>query len=79
MVVAEQPEGGGGAGGLTVTVTERWGELPPGPLHWNVKVVVCVSASERPLPESLPELDHGPPAIHSLAFVEPQVSVVRPL
>ena len=77
MVVGEQPEGGGGGGGLTDTVTERCGELPPGPLHWNVKVVVFVRASDNPLPERLPLLDHGPPEIHSVAFVEPQLRVVR--
>ncbi len=64
---------------MTETVTERSGEVPPGPVHWKVKVVALVSASERPLPERLPELDQGPPAEQLVAPVELQLRVVRPL
>lgn len=66
-----------GVGWATVTVTDWSGEVPPEPVHWKVKVVLEVSGSVRPLPESVPELDQGPPAVQLVAFVELQVSVER--
>jgi len=67
-----------GAGEPTVTVTDRSGEVPPGPVHWKVYVASAVSGSVSPLPERVPELDHGPPAVQLVASLEPQVSVERP-
>ena len=64
---------------VTFTVTEARGEVPPGPVHWNVKVVAEVRGSVRPEPERVPELLQGPPAVQEVAFVEDQVRVERPL
>ena len=50
------PEGGG----LTVIVTDCIGEVPPGPVDWNWKVVVEVKGLVNTLPEREPPLDHGP-------------------
>ncbi len=61
--------------GFTETVTETSDEVPPGPVHWKVKVVLTVRGPVNTLPESVPELDHGPPAVQLVASVEPQVSV----
>lgn len=61
----------------TVTVTDCTGVVPPGPVHWKVKVVSAVSGSVSPFPESVPWFDHGPPAVQLVALVEPQVSVER--
>ena len=48
-------------------------------VHWKVKVVSAFRALVSPLPESVPELDHGPPAVQLTASAgEPQVSVARP-
>jgi hypothetical protein len=66
-------------GAPTVTVTDCNAEVPPGPVHWKVKVVLEVRGFVRPLPESVPELDQGPPAVQLVAPVEPQVRVGRPL
>ena len=63
---------------FTFTVTEARGEVPPGPVHWKVKVVAEVSGSVRPEPERVPELLQGPPAVQEVAFVEDQVRVERP-
>lgn len=63
---------------LTRTVTDERGEVPPGPVHWNVNVVSEVRGSVRPLPERLPEFDHGPPAVQLVASVEDQSRVARP-
>ena len=38
-----------------------------------------VSGFVRPLPERVPELDHGPPAVQEVAPEEDQVRVERPL
>lgn len=74
VVVPEQE-----AAAPTDTVTDCSAEVPPGPVHWKVKVVFEVSGSVRPLPESVPELLHGPPAVQEVALVEDQVRVARPL
>lgn len=66
-----------GAG--TVTVTDSTGVVPPGPVHWKVKVVLEVKGLVNPLPESVPALDHGPPAVQLVALVELQVRVELPL
>lgn len=66
-------------GAVTFTVTEARGEVPPGPVHWKVKVVAEVSGLVRPLPERVPELLQGPPAVQEVALVEDQVRVERPL
>ena len=63
----------------TVTVTDCSAEVPPGPVHWKVKVVLVVRGLVRPLPLRVPELDQGPPAVQLEAPVEPQVRVGRPL
>lgn len=47
-------------------------------MHWNVNVVAALSGSVRPLPESVPEFDQGPPAVQLVALFEPQESVDRP-
>ena len=75
LIVVEVQE----AGAPTVTVTDCNAEVPPGPVHWKVKVVLEVRGLVRPLPESVPELDQGPPAVQLVAPVEPQVRVGRPL
>lgn len=62
-------------GAAIFTVTDCKGDVPPGPVHWNVKVVLVVRGFVRPLPESVPELVHGPPAVQDVAFVDDQVSV----
>ncbi len=62
----------------TFTVTDARGEVPPGPVHWKVKVVAEVRGLVRPLPERVLELDQGPPAVQEVAFVEDQVRVERP-
>ena len=67
------------AGAPTVTVTDCSAEVPPGPVHWKVKVVLEVRGLVRPLPESVLELDQGPPAVQLVAPVELQVRVARPL
>lgn len=59
----------------TATVTDCIGEVPPGPVHWNVKVVFVVRGLVKPLPPKLPEFDQGPPAVQLVAFVDVQVSV----
>ena len=64
---------------FTFTVTDARGEVPPGPVHWKVKVVAEVRGLVRPLPERVPELLQGPPAVQEVAFVEDQVRVERPL
>lgn len=56
-------------------MTDCSGEVPPGPVHRSVNVVSEVSGSVNPLPESVPELDHGPPAIQLFALVELHVRV----
>ena len=61
----------------TETVTDWSAEVPPAPEHWRVKVVFVVSGVVRPLPERLPEVDHGPPAVQEVASVEDQVRVER--
>lgn len=65
-------------GVATVTVTDCKGDVPPGPVHWNVNVVGPPIGFVRPLPESVPELVHGPPAVQEVAFVDDQVSVDCP-
>ena len=67
------------AGGFTETVTDCSGDVPPGPVHWKVKVPLVVRGLVNPLPESVPELDHAPPAVQLVAPVELQVRVERPL
>lgn len=63
---------------MTVTVTDWSGEVPPGPVHWKVKVVLEVRGSERPLPESVPELLQEPPAVQLVITPEElQVMVSR--
>ena len=62
----------------TFTVTDATGEVPPGPVHWKVKVVAEVRGLVRPLPERVPELLQGPPAVQEVALVEDQVRVERP-
>lgn len=63
---------------LTSTVTEESGEVPPGPVHWKVKVVFEVREPVRPLPESVPELDQFPlGAVQLVALAEDQVRVGR--
>lgn len=69
---------------LTFTVTACNGDVPPGPVHWNVNVVLEVSWSVSPLPFKLfptggVRFDQGPPAIQLVASVEDHVSVGRPL
>ncbi len=44
-----------------------------------MKVVLDVKELVNPLPERLPEFDHGPPAVQLVALVEDQVSVDWPL
>ena len=61
-----------------MTVADRSGDVPPGPVHWKVNVVLAERGSVRPLPERDPELDHGPPAVQLVAFVEPHESVDLP-
>ena len=43
--------------------------------HWKVNVVVPLIASVSPLPESVPEFVHGPPAVQLVAPLEPQEMV----
>jgi len=43
-----------------------------------VKVVLEVSGSVNPLPESVPEFDQGPPGVHEVTLADDQVSVERP-
>ena len=74
IVVAEQDDGG-----PTATFTELTGEEPPGPLHSKEKAVLAVRGSVSPLPESVPELDHGPLAVQLVALVELHVRVERSL
>ena len=62
----------------TPTVTDESGEVPPGPVHWKVKVVAEVNGFVRPLPERVPEFDQGPPAEQEVALVLDQVRVERP-
>ncbi len=62
-----------------MTVTDRRAEVCPLPVHWKVKVEVCVRASVNPLPESVPALDQLPlGAVQDVALDEPHVSVARP-
>ena len=68
----------GAEGEFTFTVTDARGEVPPGPVHWKVKVVAEVRGLVRPLPERVLELDQGPPAVQEVALVEDQVRVERP-
>ena len=67
----------------TPTVTDCCAVVCPFPVHWKVKVLVAVSALERPLPERVPSYVQGEPgepvAVQLAAFVELQVRVVRPL
>lgn len=63
----------------TVTVTDCKADVPPGPVHWKVNVVLVVRGLLQPLPESVPELDQGPLAVQLVAFEELQVSVDCPL
>lgn len=60
-----------------MTVADWSAVVWPLPVHWNVKVVLAYRASVRPLPESEPELDHGPPAVQLEALVELQDRVER--
>lgn len=60
----------------TVTVADCRGEVPPGPVHWKVKVVFVVRGFVKPLPESVPEFDQFPlGAAQLVAFIELHVSV----
>ncbi len=64
-------------GAPTVTVTDWSAEVPPGPVHWKVKVVLAVRGSVRPLPLSV--AFHGlAPAVQLVALVELQVRVDCP-
>ena len=63
----------------TPSVTDWIGVVPPGPVHWNVKVVFAVRGFAKPLPERVPEFVQGPPAVQLVALVELQVIVGRPL
>ena len=69
------PAGQVAAPGLTYTVTDCAGDVPPAPVHWNVNVVVVVIGFVRPDPDNKPPLLHGPPAVQDVAFVELQVRV----
>jgi hypothetical protein len=62
MVVALHDDGA-----FTLTVTDWSEDVPPGPVHWKVKVVADVSGFVRPLPFRVPEFDHGPPAVQEVA------------
>ena len=73
------PQGSAQEAAVTVTVTDWSGEVPPGPVHWKVKSVSEVRGLVSPLPESVPPLLHGPPAVQEVALVELQVRVERPL
>ena len=61
----------------TVTVTGRL-VLPPGPVHVNVKVLVAVSGPTLSLPVSDFAPDQSAPAVHDVASVDDQVSVLEP-
>lgn len=63
---------------MTVTVADWSAVVCPLPVHWKVKVVLENSWSVSPLPERVPELDHGPPAVQEDALVELHVRVERP-
>ena len=57
-------------GGLpTATVAEE-DVVPPGPVHWRVKVVSAPIPPVYPLPMSVPELVHGPIAVQLVALAE---------
>ena len=75
---AESVTVGAGAG-PTTSVTDWRGDVPPGPVHWKVNVVFAVRGLVKPLPDKVPELDQGPPAVQLVAFVEFQVIVGRVL
>ena len=63
---------------LTFTVTDASGEVPPGPVHWKVKVVAEVRGLVRPLPEVPGVLFQLPLGeVQEVAFVEDQVRVER--
>ena len=65
-----------GAVGVTLTVTDETGEVPVGPVHWKLKVVSAVIGLVKPLPESVPELDHGPVAVQEVALDDDHARVV---
>ena len=47
-------------------------------VHWKPKVVLAERELVSPLPESVPEFDHGPlTAVQLVAFAELHVSVER--
>lgn len=62
---------------IGVTVTDARLDVPPGPVHWNWKVVAAVIGFERPDPDNVPLLLHGPYAVQVAAFVELQLRVTR--
>jgi hypothetical protein len=67
-----------GAGGTTVTVTDRTGSGAPGPIHEKVNVVLEVKGLVDPVPfKGFGLLSHGPPAVQLTALTELQVSVAR--
>ena len=66
------------AGGFTETVTDCSGDVPPGPVHWKVKVALVVSAPVEALPETALVPLHAPLAVQLVAPVELQVSVAEP-
>lgn len=37
-----------------LTVTDAVGDVPPGPVHWSVYVLLAVTGAEGVLPESEP-------------------------
>ena len=60
-------------------MTDATDEVPPGPVHWKVKVVSAVRGLVNPLPEVVPPFAQGPPAVQLVALVELQFNVGRPL
>jgi len=60
---------------MTDTAADLTGDVPAGPEHWNVKVVSVYRGLVNPLPESVPELDQGPPALQLVALDELQERV----
>ncbi len=68
----------GAVDGQADTKTLASVEVPPGPIHWNVKVESVSKPLLRPLPLVAVPFDHGPPAIHVSEYNDVQVRVVVP-
>jgi hypothetical protein len=78
LAASETVGGGGGGNSSTVTVTD-WVVLVPAPLQTKINVLVSTSGPTTSVPDVPLVPDHAPDAVHELASVDDQVSVVVPL